>query len=486
MKESEVINKEKEWWEKPGLGIMYQIEARPGWIWDRDFDKFNASMKNKKGDFNFNGPFCRMEDWVEYSTSVGVDYHIFEAKWHDGICYWDSKYSDWKTPIDYCKIFAEESKKAEIPFMYYYSSVFDHNPQFDNIQPLREFTPSYLALHRENGKEVAKFSLGFTQAIISQFMGLMQNEIKKRKQEEVSKKPDFEIKVDRAYSTRLFKKKMKEIEENPIKFEYKPEEYENYLKNQMEELIEVYEPDGMWMDWYMKESIKEGSTILIMDIMKEKYPDVVLTFNNSINENVRYCHYLSGEAHTTDSAWKQGNKNRKKDIPWELVGPAAKNWFDPNPREDPFEIGRIATIIIASGGKYSFGLPAQMDGSLYPEPTKQVETFGKWYQLRRTLFTEAIPMEYKRKQVPGVTIREENFGIIGAIHKGNHLLHIINFKGIENSITIEFESSKWNELNIILLEPFGNELEITKGETSTFCTVPEENVDKIDTIIRIK
>lgn len=30
----------KEWWEKPGLGIMYQIEARPGWRFNMFFILF--------------------------------------------------------------------------------------------------------------------------------------------------------------------------------------------------------------------------------------------------------------------------------------------------------------------------------------------------------------------------------------------------------------------------------------------------------------
>jgi len=119
--------KNREWWQRPGFGIMYQIEARPGWIWNRNFDKFNASMMDENGNLQFNGPFCKMKKWVEFSKKVGVDYHIFEAKWHDGICYWDTKLTDYKTPEDYCKIFTEESKKYNIPCMYYYSSIFDHN-----------------------------------------------------------------------------------------------------------------------------------------------------------------------------------------------------------------------------------------------------------------------------------------------------------------------------------------------------------------------
>lgn len=72
------------WWEKPGLGLMFQIEARPGWSWQRNFDRFNASLKGPDGTLQFNGPSPRMRDWVAFSKRIGTDYHLFEAKWHDG------------------------------------------------------------------------------------------------------------------------------------------------------------------------------------------------------------------------------------------------------------------------------------------------------------------------------------------------------------------------------------------------------------------
>ena len=76
-----------------------------------------------------------------------------------------------------------------------------------------------------------------------------------------------------------------------------------------------------------------------------------------------------------------------KKKPWELCGPAAYGWDVPQARPDPYEIFRIATIIMASGGKYCFGLPSQMDGELYPEPAKNVEMFGDWFKLREVCQT---------------------------------------------------------------------------------------------------
>jgi alpha-L-fucosidase len=452
-------NQEKEWWQKPGLGIMYQIEARPGWFWNRNYDKFNASMMDEKGNLKFNGPFCKMKKWVEFSKRVGVDYHIFEVKWHDGICYWDTKYTKWKTPEDYVKIFSEESKKAGIPYLFYYSSIFDHNPDFDDIQPLRGITPSFLAMHKKKDKnEIAKFSYNFLKIISNMF----KNEVKDRKI---------------PYDTKF----LDDIEFHD--FTYNPKKYEDYVLNQIKELIDNYHPNGMWMDWYWGSD--EATTFLVMNFMEENYPKTILTFNNSINARPRYIHYLSGEAHDVKNAWNSRKNYRIKNKPWELCGPAAYAWDVPQARPDPYEIFRIAAIIMASGGKYCFGLPSQMDGVLYPEPAKNVEMFGNWYKLRQNLFTEAIPMKYKGDKVPGIEISEEDFGIIGSIYDGDNIIHIINLKGLKKELIIEFSGDLWNNIAKVILEPIKKELEFSNENDTIILKLNKEDIDFADTILRI-
>ena len=447
---------EKNWWQKPGFGIMYQIEARPGWHWNRNYDKFNRSMMDDKGNLNFNGPFCKMEKWVEFSKKVGVDYHIFEAKWHDGICYFDSKYTNWKTQVDYCKIFAEESKKYGIPFMWYYSSIFDHNPQFDDIQPQRTITPSFIALHEDNKEEIQKFSISFWRLLKKMFM----KDVKERAI---------------PYGDGV----LEDIEEHD--FIYNPEKYEQYLINQIEELIEIYQVDGMWMDWFWDDM----STVLVMDLLEKKYPHVVLTYNVSIDRRVRYAHYLSGEAHDVNTAWKSGNKHRRKKKPWELCGPAAHAWDVPIARPDPYEIFRIAAIILASGGKYVFGLPSRMDGEIYPEPAHNVVMFGEWYGKRKTLFTDAVPMDYKSKQVPGVKVNDPNFGVIGNLYGSDYLLHIINFLGKTNDIVLTLTFEQWKNVSRIILEPSKKELKFKNTESEIVLSLTSSEIDLTDTILRL-
>ncbi len=446
----------KEWWEKPGFSIQYQIEARPGWLWNRNYDKFNAFMMDENGSLNFNGPFCKIKKWVEFSKKVGVDYHMFETKWHDGICYWDTKYTKWKTPVDYVKIFSEESKKAGIPILFYYSSIFDHNPDFDDIQPLREITPSFIALHNEKKDFIPEYSMNYLKTI----WDITKTEIDERK---IPYKDEF------FYDVKFHD------------FKYNPEKYEDYLLKQIKELIEKYEPDGMWMDWYWK----DASTPIVMDFMQKNYPYILLIFNVSIDKRPKYATYLSGEAHDVKTAWISGQKYRYKKKPWELVGPAAYAWDVPQARPDPYEIFRIAAIIMASGGKYCFGLPSQMDGELYPEPAKNVEMFGDWFKLRRNLFIEAIPMKYKGDNVPGIELSEGNYGTIASIYGDHNLIHLINFKGLQKDIILTFSQELWSCIKKITLEPSKKELKFVEKDGVITLLLAKVDIDLADTIIRV-
>ena len=452
----------KEWWEKPGFAVQFQIEARPGWLWNRNYNKFNASMMDENGNLKFDGPFSKMEDWVQFSKKVGVDYHIFECKWHDGICWWDTKYTNWKTPTDYCKILADESKKAGIPFMFYYSSIFDHNPQFDDIQPFRAGTPSYIAMHSRS-----KFLIG----VFSQVFTIMSWLIRHVPHRIIRKIPHQE--EDAKY--------LDDIRLN--KYTYNPWKYEKYMLKQLIELIEKYKCDGLWMDWYQMNM--EASADIVMDFMERKYPDIVLTFNNSIMWDLKWAHYLSSEAHNIKAAWKTANKYRGMKRPWEIICPAANYWDNPAARADPYEVARMAATLMACGGKAAFGIPSLMNGDLYPQPARHLEILGNWYKKRKELFTEAVPMKYRGRRVPGIKINIKGIGTIGAIQNDNNLIHIMNLFGFKKPITIEFSQKKWGNVEKIILEPSNKELKLGTTEKATTISLSASELDIVDTILRI-
>ena len=55
---------------------MYQIEVRRGWFWNRNYDKFNTSMRDDEGKLSFNGPQKDKHDplkgHIPVQSTVGV------------------------------------------------------------------------------------------------------------------------------------------------------------------------------------------------------------------------------------------------------------------------------------------------------------------------------------------------------------------------------------------------------------------------------
>ncbi len=456
------VLKERAWWQKPGLGIQFQIEARPGLRWNRNYDKFSASIKDEHGRLKFNGPFCKIADWVNFAKNEArVDYHQMEIKWHDGICYWDTKWTDWKTPVDYGKQFAEESRRANIPFTYYYSSIFDHNPKFDAIQPFRSQTPSHIAVYPPR---VFARTFDFIMAAIS-WLGFKLQALRVRIKN-VEKKGKFFDGI------------------NFSSWKLDARQYEIYMIRQIREIIEKMHPDGMWMDWY--ELSRERTSSIVMDFMRSYYPDVVLSFNNSLGWELKWAHYLSREFHNLPGAWTQANKYRNNRVPWELIGPASLAWDRMESRADPYEIIRMAAIILANGGKVIYGMPARMDGSLFPETSKQMAALGKWYDKRRQLFRDAIPKHYKGQRVPGVKVNDPSVNAICSQKGQEFLLHLINMHRRPSSLQIHLDSRYWPHVESVVLVPDNEVLKFNLTDRGYVLNVSGTQVDHVDTILAIK
>jgi alpha-L-fucosidase len=416
------------WWRKPGLGIMYQIEYRPGTDWGRDYDEYNRSMTGPDGRLAFDGPFCRPEEWVELSTRACADYHQMEIKWHDGICYFDTALTDWKTPEDYTARFASASRAAGIPFMFYYSCIFDHNPDFDSIQPSPDKTMSFIGYDRR---------------------------------------------------------------------------YVAYLESQYREIMEQYEPDGMWLDWYWADAATDAS----IEFFRREYPGTVIAFNvsNFYPSAHRRLDYTSGEAHSLDgpylrlrklgddfvpvftSAWKWATLARRLFAPcWELIAPVGRWWQDPSLREDPDDLLRMTAVILASGGLFVVGATSRMDGSIYEDQVKQLEILGDWYGPRKHLFTGSVPARYRRREPPGVEVSPASFRTVACENDKGMLLHLVNMEGSTKPVTVELSGRMWKGFRSASLEPQGTRLEMHREPSLSSIKIPADLCDRVDTIVRLE
>jgi alpha-L-fucosidase len=419
------------WWQRPGLGLMYQIEYRPGWEWDRDYIEFNASMRDENNGLRFNGPDCRISQWVDISKDVAAaDYHILEIKWHDGICYFNTALTDWKTGKDYALEFAELSRLSNIPFMYYYSSVFDHNPQFDDIQPDPTITPSFIGLRPE--KEYIDYLLAQYREILEQYA------------------PDG-LWLDWYWADRTTRESI------------------DFLKGGYPDTVITFNLSNYFSTAFNKLHYTTGEAHTLSG------PFVKLRTEAS-----------GVQVPVFSNAWKWSNLNRVLfEHPWELITPAGKWWQDHSLRDDPLDLVRMAAMVMASGGKICPGLTAQMDGTIYPDQVEQLVVLGDWYKPRKQLFTQAAPLRYRSAKVPGIRVSERSIKPVCALQDGDYILHLINTAGMNDAITVVFGRKTWRTIKEIVLEPDGKELAFSQEADSYRLQIRPEQLDAADTILRI-
>jgi hypothetical protein len=267
--------------------------------------------------------------------------------------------------------------------------------------------------------------------------------------------------------------------------------------------MEQYNPDGMWLDWF-NWAENEKTAKATIEYFRKKYPDTIIAFNLSNISPVSFdkIDYTVGEAHNLDgpligmrqeqsgpdpvfgSTWKWANKYRKKFThPWEFVSPAGKWWQDFSLRDDIFDLVRMAAITMACGGKFNIGVTSQLNGTIYPEQVKQLELLGEWYKIRKDLFTEALPLNYKRDAPENITINKSKFNLILSKYQEDFLLHIINMEGKRDPISIGFQKDLIKEIDAIFLEPEHTTFKMKQTESEIKIKIESNDINLVDTIL---
>lgn len=417
------------WWHRPGIGIMYLTEYRPGMDWDRDYTEFNRSMTGADGKINFNGPFCKVEQWVELSAEVGVDYHIMAVKWHDGICYFDTALTDWKADKDYAGRFAEGSRAAGIPFLFYYSAVFDHNPMFDPVQPRKDMTASFLGIPSD---------------------------------------PTYEEYLRGQY--------------REIMDRYRPDGM----------WIDWYWPDSCTrttLDYFKTNHPETVLTFNISSLFRGAYKKLHYTSAEAHDLDGSYVvirRLGKGVVVIMESAWKLSALARRVfDHPWEFVTPVGRWWQNPTLRDDPLDLLRMAAVVMACGGRLCMGAAPRLDGSLFPDQVEQLRLLGDWYRPRRSLFHQSCPLRYRRKEPPGVEVHPGSIKAIACRAGGDILLHLINMDGATRPVRVKLSGRRWRDRRAAFLEPHGRGVDLRSVHSGIELLIGKNDVDAVDTIVRL-
>ncbi len=138
---------------------------------------------------------------------------------------------------------------------------------------------------------------------------------------------------------------------------------------------------------------------------------------------------------------------------------------------------------MACGGKFAAGTSALMDGSLYPDHVKQLETLGEWYKPRKELFLGAYPIRYLAWGPKGLSVDKEDFKTIACFYRDGVLLHMLNMKGKHEPVEITLKGKRWQGVQSAYLEPGHRPVEVRPRGKDEVIALAKDDIDQIDTII---
>lgn len=419
----------RDWWEKPGLAVLYQTERKQGWEWDRDYTRFNRGISDATGRLDETHVHrCPADRWVAFSRESGLDYHLFQAKWHDGICFFDTQTTAWRTGHDWARDFADESRKAGIPFMFYYSSVFDHNPQFDAIQPDPHSTASLIG----NRPEYLDYLRRHYDELITQY------------------KPDG-LWVDWYWA------------------EHATDATIEYLRAKHPRTVLAFNLSNLFPASFRRIDFTSSEA--------HRYDGPLLRLRK---EDALYVPVLT-------SAVLWSNLARATfDHAWELCTPAGQWWEEPALREDPRELLRILAMVLASGGKLMVGVLAQLDGELEPTHREQFRLLGDWYKPRKPLFRDAVPIRYAGLKPGGVRVDGAKVDVVASRWADGVLLHLVNREGRCTDLQLTLSERLWAGATSVQLMPGGKSFRLQKDSGKRRVTIPAGDVDAVDTILYVR
>lgn len=432
---------EKGWWQRPGLGIAYTVEYRPGWAWNRNFKKYNRTFTDDKGNFIFPGPFCKVDQFVQISKDAGADYHMLYAKWHDGICFFNTKLTHWKSDEDYMAEFSRLSKGEGIPFTIYYSSIFDHNPLFDSIQPFPYSTLSYI----QHPKYL-------------DYMKKQYHELVRQYQ------PDG-IWLD-WYTDNIF-------ENATVRTTV------DFFRNNYPDVILTFNMSSKYKSAY---NILSHTTEEIHSL-GDPEPDVSGIINSEFFSAFAAPVFYTAFGGT--KGWETANKSRRTfNHHWSIVSPVGVFWQDPRLRADTYHLPRIVATVMACGGHITIQANLDIDGYVMEDHVRQIELIGEWYKPRKHLFNNAAAIKYAGESAPGISGLPEGYSTIASQVGGDVLIHVIKREGSLIPSSIAISETHWAGVKAVYLEPEHYPLEISKIGNTILVNL-EGKIDPVDTILRL-
>lgn len=271
------------------------------------------------------------EAWVIAAKNAGMKYLVITSKHHDGFCLWDSKLTDWdvaSTPYqkDLLKPLAEACKKHGIKFCLYFTIMDWAHPDWGTKESASPGAAATDALDNHTWRANA-----------------------------ANPKPDMD-------------------------------KFTVYLKGQLKEIVEAYQPAILWFDGEWEDAWTHERGVDLYDYLREMDPALII--NNRVDKG------RAGMAgHTTDAKFKgdYGTPEQEipatgfgKDVAWESCMTMNATWgfkSDDTNWKTTEVLVRNLIDIASKGGNYLLNVGPTGQGEIPAASLERLAAIGDWMKL---------------------------------------------------------------------------------------------------------
>ena len=312
----------------------------------------------------FNPVLFNAKDWVMVAKEAGMKYIVLTARHHDGFCLWDSDYTDY---------------------------------DMGN-------TPYGKGIVKDLAKECKKQGIDF---------GLYYTICDWRHEDYPVRWPseNYEFHVERAITDPYIKKKM--------------DNYINYMKNQLKELIDAYDPTLIWFDGEWEWAWTHEMGMDLYAYLREIKDNMLI--NNRVDKGRQGMQGLTKNYKFAGDYGTPEQEIGKYDVEnvWESCITIADQWaWKPNDKLKT-EKECIQTLVktVGGGGNLLFNVGPMPDGRIEQRQISRLKEIGAWMDL----YGEAIYGTRGGPYMPNemlVSTRKENKIYIHLLKKPKERLRL--------------------------------------------------------------
>lgn len=239
------------------------------------------------------------------------------------------------------------------------------------------------------------------------------------------------------------------------------DEYTEYVKNQVKELIYEYDPAILWFDGGWEDTWTEERGLEVLNMIRELNPSIIVNNRLEVDGD-----YTTPEQHIPGQAM---------DRDWETCMTMNGHWgyakYDENWKSTKTLIRNLVDIV-SKGGNYLLNVGPRADGTFPEESIQRLKEIGTWMDENGESIYGTSGSPFRRLAWGRCTMKP-----------GKLYLHVFNWP---EDNTLEVPGLK-NEVTGASLLATGTKLGVTReGEEMITVRVPDKALNPIDTVIVLR